>query len=85
MRILRERRSRGISEVQSDGPMRRIAMNYRFMSELGNKDKSELYLMGNERMRIALFCLASALCLRGPGGSDPRSPRALGPVAGYRR
>lgn len=76
-------------------------MNYRFMSELGNKDKSELYLMGNERMRIALFCLASALCLRGPGGSDPRSPpfgarayspgsdprspRALGPVAGYRR
>ena len=41
-------------------------MNYRFMSELGNKDKSELYLMGNERMRIALFCLASALCLCAP-------------------
>ena len=49
-------------------------MNYRFMSELGNKDKSELYLMGNERMRIALFCLASALCL---------SARAVPRVSGW--
>lgn len=32
------------------------------------KNKSEFTSEGNESMRIALSCLASALCLRDPGG-----------------